>query len=103
MMKSKYTKKKYTVLLLTAACLVLCAVALPTGLAKRAGKTPSPNPKTAKAAAALNPPASVARRMPSGLLAWATTGRPLERATSTISFSSSTVKVGRVSPFGPQR
>jgi imidazolonepropionase-like amidohydrolase len=48
-------------------------------------------------------PATAARRMPSAVLACATTGRPLLRATSTMCVSSSTVNVGRLSPLGPQR
>jgi hypothetical protein len=48
-------------------------------------------------------PASAARRIPSGVLAWATTGRPLLAAVSTARRSSASEKVGRPSPFGPQR
>jgi hypothetical protein len=47
-------------------------------------------------------PASVARRIPSGVLACATTGRPALAAVSTASRSSASEKVGRDSPFGPQ-
>ena len=48
-------------------------------------------------------PPRIARRIPSAVAAWATTGRPLLFATSTMRVISSSVNVGRASPFAPHR